>query len=59
MPKYFMGGTKFAAFERMMMEAPKPRRHPEQRKKPKPREKKGIPFPKEGRGEETTEERSV
>lgn len=59
MPKYFMGGTKFAAFERMMMETPKPQRHSKQREKPKPREKKGIPFLKEGRCEETTEERSV
>ncbi len=59
MPKYFMSGTKYAAVERMMMEKPKSQRHPEQRKKPNPREKKGLPFPKGERGEAITEERSV
>ena len=55
MPKYFMGGTKYAAFERMMMEVPKPQRHPEQRRKPKPREKKDLPFPKDEQTTPTTE----
>ena len=56
MPRYFMSGTKYAAFERMMMEVPRPQRHPEQRRKPSPREEKNLPFPRSGA---STEERSV
>lgn len=57
MSKYFMSGTKYAAFERMMMEVPKPQRHPEQRRRASPREEKSIPFPK-GTGKITSTERS-
>lgn len=56
MPRYFMSGTKYAAFERMMMEVPRPQRHPEQRRKPSPREEKNLPFPQSGT---STEERSL
>jgi hypothetical protein len=55
MPKYFMSGTKYAAFERMMMEVPRPQRHPEQRQRPSPREKKGLPLPKNEQTEAPSE----
>ncbi len=57
MPKYFMSGTKYAAFERMMMEVPRPQRHPEQRRRASPREERNIPF-STGAGKNTTTERS-
>lgn len=57
MPKYFMSGTKYAAFERMMMEVPRPQRHPEQRRRVYPRGEKSLPFPK-GANKITITERS-
>ncbi len=54
MPKYFMSGTKYAAFERMMI---RPQRHPEQRRMVYPRGEKSIPFPK-GANKITITERS-
>ena len=47
MARHFMSGTRYAAFERMMTEVPNPPRHPEQRKKPHPREKKAPILPKD------------
>lgn len=43
MAKYFMGGTKYASFERMMMEPPKSRKDQD------PQKKKIRPFRKGSR----------
>ena len=57
MARYFMSGTRYAAFERMMTEVPKPPHHPEQRKKPHSREKKSLILPKDIGTEVSAEER--
>lgn len=47
MSKYFMQGTRHAAFERMMMSVSLKHDKADRREKPRQREKKGCKLPKE------------
>lgn len=64
MAKYFMSGTKYEKYERMMMSPDRSARDvPPPKKKPRSygrnaREKKNLPFPKGEQVESSTQERS-